>query len=70
MLKKIHKIVGLSVALIVIHLAITGIILMYPGTFKLQNTFLTNNYVLSLYHMYQTTDVLHNKSYSNVGIVV
>ena len=69
MLKKIHKIVGLSVALIIIHLAITGIILMYPGAFKLQNTFLTNNYVLSLYHMYQTTDVLHNKSYSNVGIV-
>jgi hypothetical protein len=69
MLKKIHKIVGLSVALIIIHLAITGILLMYPGAFKLQNTFISNNYVLSLYNMYQTTDVFHNKDYSNIGIV-
>ena len=69
MLKKIHKIVGLSVALIIIHLAITGILLMYPSTFKLQNTFISNNYVLSLYNMYQTTDVFYNKDYSNVGIV-
>ena len=42
---------------------------MYPGAFKLQNTFISNNYVLSLYNMYQTTDVFYNKDYSNVGIV-
>ena len=69
MLKKIHKVVGLSVSLIVIHLAITGIMLMYPNSFKLQDTFLSNNYILSLYDMSQTTDVRINKQYINLGIV-
>ena len=42
---------------------------MYPNSFKLQDTFLSNNYLLSLYDMSQTTDVRLNKYYSNLGIV-
>ena len=57
MLKKLHKIIGLSVCLIVIHLSITGVILMYPGTFKLQDTYFKNRYISSLYDMYTVADV-------------
>ena len=68
-MKKFHKIIGLSVALIVIHLSITGIILMYPSTFKLQDTYLSSSYILSLYDMKKTTDVKINKLYNNIGII-
>ena len=57
MLKKLHKIIGLSVCLIIIHLSITGIILMYPSTFKLQDTYFKNRYISSLYDMYTVADV-------------
>ena len=57
MLKRLHKIIGVSVCLIVIHLSITGIILMYPNTFKLQDTYYTNSYISNLYDMYTITDV-------------
>ena len=57
MLKRLHKIVGISVCLIVIHLSITGIILMYPKTFKLQDTYYTNSYISNLYDMSMITDV-------------
>ena len=57
MLKKLHKIIGLSVCLIVIHLSITGIILMYPSTFKLQDTYFKNRYISGLYDMYSVADV-------------
>ena len=57
MLKKLHKIIGLSVCLIIIHLSITGIILMYPSTFKLQETYFNNRYISSLYDMYTVADV-------------
>ena len=57
MLKKLHKTIGLSVCLIIIHLSITGIILMYPSTFKLQETYFKNRYISSLYDMYTVADV-------------
>ena len=57
MLKKLHKIIGLSVCIIVIHLSITGIILMYPSTFKLLDTYYTNSYLYNLYGMFKTSDV-------------
>ena len=57
MLKKLHKIIGLSVCLIIIHLSITGIILMYPSTFKLQDTYFKNRYISSLYDMHTVADV-------------
>ena len=42
---------------------------MYPVTFKLQDTYLSSNYILSLYDMKKTTDVKVNKLYSNIGVV-
>jgi hypothetical protein len=57
MLKKLHKSIGLSICLVVIHLAVTGIILMYPVTFKLHDTYFNNNFLYSLYNMHKTSDV-------------
>ncbi len=70
MLKKLHKIIGLSVCLIVIHLSITGIILMYPITFKLQETYFTNSFVFNLYDMYKYTDVRFLKdTEEDIGVI-
>ena len=57
MLKKLHKIIGISVCLIVIHLSITGAVLMYPSVFKLQDTYFSNSYLYNLYDMYKSSDV-------------
>ena len=57
MLKRLHKTIGISVCLIVIHLSITGIILMYPNTFKLYDTYYTNSYISNLYDMHTIKDV-------------
>ena len=57
MLKKLHKIIGISVCLIVIHLSITGAVLMYPSVFKLQDTYFSNSYLYNLYDMYKPSDV-------------
>ena len=69
MLKKFHKVLGLSIGLIIIHLAITGIILMYPNTFKLYDTFLSNNYMLSLYNMNTRSEVFVSNDFADIGIV-
>ena len=42
---------------------------MYPSTFKLQETYLSSNYFLSLYNMKKTTDVKLHKLYNNIGVV-
>ena len=69
MLKKVHKIIGISIALIVIHLAVTGLILMYPKTFGLYDTYFNSNYILSLYKMYKIEDVKTNNNLEEIGIV-
>lgn len=70
MLKKLHKIIGLSVCLVVIHLSITGIVLMYPNTFRLQDTYYTNSLILKLYDMYQPTDVRYLEGVEDdVGVI-
>ena len=70
MLKKLHKIIGLSVCIIVIHLSITGLILMYPSTFKLQDTYFTNSYISNLYGMHTITDVRALKgAEEDIGVI-
>jgi len=69
MLKKAHKIIGISIALIVIHLAVTGLILMYPKTFGLYDSYFNGNYILSLYKMYKIEDVKTNSNLEEIGVV-
>ncbi len=69
MLKKLHKIIGLSVCIIIIHLSITGIILMYPYTFRLHDTYFTNNFIYSLYDMHKPSEVRTIESLEDIGLV-
>ena len=69
MLKKIHKIIGLSVCIIIIHLAVTGIILMYPHTFRLHDTYFTSNFIYSLYDMHNPSEVKALESGNDLGLV-
>ena len=69
MLKKLHKIIGLSVCIIIIHLAVTGIILMYPHTFRLHDTYFTSNFIYSLYDMHNPSEVKALESGNDLGLV-
>ena len=57
MLKKIHKTVGISFALIILHLAVTGLILMYPAFFNLYDKYYKSDFLLSAFNMYMHSDV-------------
>ena len=70
MLKRLHKIIGLSICLIVVHLSITGAVLMYPSTFKLQDTYFTNSFIYNLYDMYNLSDVkVMEGNVEDIGII-
>jgi len=70
MLKRLHKIIGLSICLIVVHLSITGAVLMYPSTFKLQDTYFTNSFIYNLYDMYNLSDVkVIEGNVEDIGII-
>jgi hypothetical protein len=70
MLKKLHKIIWLSICLIVVHLSITGAVLMYPSTFKLQDTYFTNSFIYNLYDMYNLSDVkVIEGNVEDIGII-
>ena len=69
MLKKLHKIIGLSISVIVIHLAVTGIILMFPYSFKLQDTYFTNGFIFSIYDMHKISEVNILENSEGIGTV-
>ena len=57
MLKRIHKVIGVSIALIIIHLSITGIVLMQPAFFNLYNKYYKSDWLLAAFDMYTHADV-------------
>ena len=69
MLKRLHKIIGLSISIIVVHLAVTGLLLMYPYTFKLTEIYFNNNFLYSLYNMYKSSDVRTLNGSEEIGLV-
>ena len=69
MLKRLHKIIGLSIGVIVVHLAITGILLMYPYSFRLTETYFTNDYLYYLYDMHTPADVRILESSEEIGLI-
>ena len=69
MLKRLHKIIGLSIGVIVVHLAITGILLMYPYSFRLTETYFTNDYLSYLYDMHTPADVRILESSEEIGLI-
>ena len=50
-LRKLHKYVGFTFSLFILHLTITGILLTYPDTFKITDTYINNYFILKKYNM-------------------
>ena len=69
MLRKIHKIIGASVCLIIIHLSVTGLILMFPSHFNLYNKYYTSSWLLSAFNMYTYSDVRFSSYDENLILV-
>ncbi|MBF96161.1 MAG: hypothetical protein CFH34_01346 [Alphaproteobacteria bacterium MarineAlpha9_Bin4] len=56
-LRLFHKYVGFIFSVFILHLTVTGILLLYPDFFGLNNKFISNPYVLKKYDMLSFEDV-------------
>ena len=56
-LRKLHKYIGFTFSVFILHLTITGILLTYPKTFKILDKHSNNFYILKKYKMQTFQDV-------------
>ena len=56
-LRLLHKYVGFTFSIFILYLTITGLLLMYPDTFKINDLYLKNNFILKKYKMHTKEDV-------------
>ena len=50
-LRKLHKYLGFTFSLFILHLTLTGILLTYPKTFNIEETYVSNFFILKKYNM-------------------
>ena len=50
-LRKLHKYLGFAFSLFILHLTVTGILLTYPKTFNVEETYVSNFFILKKYNM-------------------
>ncbi|MDA9708567.1 PepSY domain-containing protein [Alphaproteobacteria bacterium] len=50
-LRKLHKYLGFAFSLFIVHLTVTGILLIYPKTFNIEDTYISNFFILKKYNM-------------------
>ena len=50
-LRKLHKYLGFAFSLFILHLTVTGILLIYPKTFNIEDTYISNYFILKKYNM-------------------
>ena len=50
-LRKLHKYLGFTFSLFILHLTVTGILLTYPKTFNIEETYISNFFILKKYNM-------------------
>ena len=50
-LRKLHKYLGFALSLFILHLTVTGILLIYPKTFNIEETYISNFFILKKYNM-------------------
>lgn len=62
-LRKLHKYLGFAFSLFILHLTVTGILLIYPKTFNIEDTYISNYFILKKYNMdtYKEVKGLVNK---------
>ena len=68
-LRKLHKFIGLTFSIFILHLTITGILLTYPETFKLDKAVFSNNFILEKYNMDTYKDVYKMES-NNAEVII
>ena len=56
-LRKLHKYLGFAFSLFILHLTVTGILLTYPETFNIEETHVSNFFILKKYNMDTHKDV-------------
>ena len=69
-LRKLHKYIGFTFSLFILHLTITGILLTYPETFKVKEAFINNYFILKKYNMETHKDVYGVKNINDEVITV
>ena len=54
-LRKLHKYLGFAFSLFILHLTVTGILLIYPKTFNIEDKYISNYFILKklIYKGYQ-----------------
>ena len=57
-LRKLHKYLGFAFSLFILHLTVTGILLTYPKTFNIEETYVSNFFILKKYNMDTHREVL------------
>ena len=50
-LRKLHKYLGFAFSIFILHLTVTGILLTYPKTFNIEETYMSNFFILKKYNM-------------------
>ena len=50
-LRKLHKYLGFTFSLFILHLTLTGILLTYPKTFNIEETYVSNFFISKKYNM-------------------
>lgn len=69
-LRKLHKYIGFTFSLFILHLTVTGTLLTYPHTFKIENTYIHNYYILKKYNMDTYKDVRQFENGDDTIIII
>ena len=56
--RKLHKYIGFVFSIFILHLTVTGILLLYPKSLGVEKKFINNSYFLKKYNMSTKDDVL------------
>ncbi len=69
-LRKLHKYIGFTFSLFILHLTVTGMLLTYPETFDIEERSINNYYILKKYNMDTYKDVYKFEDNRNEIIVI
>ena len=69
-LRKLHKYIGFTFSLFILHLTITGILLTYPKTFKVEEAYIDNYFILKKYNMETHEEVYGVKNIKDEVITI
>ena len=62
-LRKLHKYLGFAFSLFILHLTVTGILLTYPKIFNIEETYMSNFFILKKYNIPILTNLINKILY-------